>query len=153
VAFKNFAAGDRTGEDDRSAVAQQRRDLLHAEEDATRVGRELSVEILNADLARRCDDDHAGIGEINIQSAEPLSHLLHNVIMMREVRHIAPDCKSVIADRCDCRIQTFLPSPGDNHLCAVVREQPCRSKPEAAVSARDQSRLAVENTQKPPFPE
>ena len=49
MAFKDLVACDRASQDDRSAVTEQWRDLLHTEEYATRVGRELGVEFLNAD--------------------------------------------------------------------------------------------------------
>jgi hypothetical protein len=39
-----------------------------------------------------------------------------------------------------------LSAPGDDHLCAVVREQLCGSKPNAAASTRHESRFAVKDT-------
>lgn len=62
MAVEDLVACDRASQDDRSAATEQRRDLLHTEEYATRVGRELGVEFLNADATRRFEDDHSRIG-------------------------------------------------------------------------------------------
>ncbi len=106
--LKHLVARDRAGEDNRSAVTEQRRDLLHTEEDTPRVGRELRVELVSANLVRRRDDDHAGIGEIDVQSTKLLPNLANNMIMMREIGDIAPDCKSLMADLCNGCVQSVL---------------------------------------------
>ena len=79
----------------------------------------------------------AGIGEQNVDAAEPLFDLRVESVEIGEFGDVALHADGVGADFRDGGVKLRLSAPRDDDLRAFLRKQLGRRKPDAAVAARD----------------
>src|SRR5262249_3208062 len=139
-----FAGADGRIQDDRGAIRQQRKCLLHREKQAPHMDVEERIIVLLSYLAQRGKLRNTGIREHDLELALLPLDLSEETIKIAEVRHVSLDAGHIASDLLDRRRRLGLTAPGDEDVGAFLHELLRRRETDAAVATRDECDLAFE---------
>src|SRR5262245_19949854 len=117
-----FAGADGRIQDDRGAIRQQRKCLLHREKQAFHVDVEERVIVLLSYLAERGKLRNTGIREHDIELALPPPDLRQETIKIAEVRHVSLDAGHISSDLLARRSQLRMTAPRDEDVRAFAHK-------------------------------
>jgi hypothetical protein len=128
---------------------EHRRDLEpHAEEDASQVELDHSIEVLHVELRQR--DGHgaaAGVVERRVQVTERSHRLLDQVLDRSGVTDVGGDGEGVTAGFSDVlreRVESLFVPSGEHDGCSSLSEQPGGRRSDPAASPRDDRYGSIE---------
>jgi hypothetical protein len=137
-------SADRAREHDRGALRQERQSFLHSEEDALQIG---VLDPVPIRLGHRLDGQKGAdprIHEQDIDSPVIRANLGEQSIDVLQLGDVGALCNRTVADLLHGRPQGVRVTPADDHAGPLLRESLCRSEPNTAVAANDDSNLALE---------
>src|SRR5262245_53060062 len=117
-----FASADGRIQDDRGAIRQQRKRLLHREKQASDMDVEERIKVLLSDLAQRGKLRNSGVCEHDIELALLPLDLSEETIKIAEVRHVSLDAGHISSDLLDRRSQLRLTAPRDEDVRAFMHK-------------------------------
>src|SRR5258707_13846372 len=129
-----FASDNGSIQDNRGAVRQQRKRLLHREKQAFYIDVEGQVIELLGYLAEGGILRHTGIGEYDIELALLLLDLCEQAIKIAKVRHVSLHAGYISSDLFDCHGQFGITTTRDEDMRAFVHKLLCRRKANAAIA-------------------
>src|SRR5262245_10451688 len=132
-----FAAADGHIQDDRGAIRQQRKRLLHRKKQASHIDVEERIIVLLSYLAERGKLRNTGIREHDIELALLPLDLSEETIKIAEVRHVSLYAGHISADLLDRRRQLRMTAPRDEDVRAFVHKLLRSRKANAAAAARN----------------
>jgi hypothetical protein len=109
---------------------------VRAIEDTVEVGVNLRFPILRLRIDEPAIDADARIFEQQVEPAEAFTHLIEQCLDLLLIADVRCDSDPPAAEPFDQRIHPLLASSGENHIDALLREQPSRGLPDAARRTR-----------------
>src|SRR5262245_59913490 len=119
---RSFAGADRRIQNDRGAIRQQRKCLLHREKQASHMDVEERIIVLLSYLAQRGKLRNTGIREHDIELALLPLDLSEETIKIAEVRHVSLDAGYISSDLLDRRSQLRMTAPRGEDVRAFAHK-------------------------------
>src|SRR2546426_3557400 len=141
-----FAADDGRIQDDRGTVRQQRKRLLHREEQAFHIDVEDRVIVLLGYLAEGRILRNTGVREHNIELALPPLDLCEEAIKIAEVRHVSLDAGYIPSDLLYRRSQLRITAPRYEDVRAFVHKLVRCRQANAAIATSNECNSSLKLT-------
>src|SRR5262249_41157770 len=133
--YRPFGRRERGGQNDRSAVREERQRLLHGEEYSFDVDVEQVVEVVLRDRPERGQRQEAGVGEQDVDATLLPFHRGEQPVEVREVGDVARHAGDVLADLPDRLIEFRLAAAGDEDVGPLGDKPPGGGQADAAVAS------------------